>query len=63
VAPALLAHHFLTRGAPIPDDVLTGIIDEIVLPLVQAGHPTPGADPPPQRLRSIVERKTAEIER
>jgi AcrR family transcriptional regulator len=47
VAPALLAHHFLTRGAPIPDNVLTGIIDEIVLPLVQAGHPTPGADPPP----------------
>jgi AcrR family transcriptional regulator len=35
VAPALLAHHFLTRGAPIGDEVLAEIVDEIVLPLIR----------------------------
>ncbi|MCW6006693.1 TetR/AcrR family transcriptional regulator [Micromonospora sp. CPCC 205371] len=39
VAPALIAHQFLTRGAPIPDEVLTSIVDEIVLPLVQRSRP------------------------
>jgi hypothetical protein len=34
LAPALVDHHFLFHGAPIPDDVLTGIVDDILLPLV-----------------------------
>jgi AcrR family transcriptional regulator len=34
LAPALLDHHFLIHGAPIPDAVLTGIVDEILLPLL-----------------------------
>ena len=34
VAPALVDHHFLIHGAPIPDDVLTGIVDDILLPLL-----------------------------
>jgi len=34
LAPALVDHHFLFYGAPIPDDVLTGIVDTILLPLV-----------------------------
>jgi len=32
---ALLAHHFLTHGVPIPDEVLAEIVDEVVLPLLQ----------------------------
>jgi len=34
--PALLQHHFLIHGAPIPDEVLVSITDEIVLPLATA---------------------------
>lgn len=34
LAPALVDHHFLFHGAPIPDDVLTGIVDNILLPLL-----------------------------
>jgi AcrR family transcriptional regulator len=34
LAPALVDHHFLFHGAPIPDDVLTGIVDSILLPLL-----------------------------
>lgn len=34
LAPALVDHHFLFHGAPIPDDVLTAIVDEILLPLL-----------------------------
>jgi AcrR family transcriptional regulator len=34
VAPALVDHYFLMRGTPIPDDVLTGIVDEVLLPLL-----------------------------
>lgn len=34
VAPALVDHHFLIHGAPIPDDVLTGVVDEVLLPLL-----------------------------
>jgi AcrR family transcriptional regulator len=36
LAPALLDHHFLIHGAPIPDDVLTGIVDNVLLPLLTA---------------------------
>ncbi len=37
LAPALVDHHFLFHGAPIPDDVLTEIVDDILLPLLT--HP------------------------
>lgn len=36
LAPALLDHHFLMHGTPVPDDVLTGIVDNILLPLLTA---------------------------
>lgn len=36
LAPALLTHHFLTRGHPAPDHVIEEILDQIVLPLVSA---------------------------
>lgn len=36
VAPALVDHYFLIHGAPIPDEVLTGIVDEVLLPLLAA---------------------------
>lgn len=34
LAPALVDHYFLFYGAPIPDDVLTGIVDNVLLPLL-----------------------------
>jgi AcrR family transcriptional regulator len=34
VASALVDHHFLFYGAPIADDVLTGIVDDVLLPLL-----------------------------
>jgi hypothetical protein len=34
LAPALVDHHFLMHGAPIPDEVLTGIVDNVLLPLL-----------------------------
>lgn len=34
LAPALVDHHFLMHGAPVPDDVLTGVVDNILLPLL-----------------------------
>jgi AcrR family transcriptional regulator len=34
LAPALVDHHFLMHGTPIPDDVLTGIVDNVLLPLL-----------------------------
>jgi AcrR family transcriptional regulator len=34
LAPALVDHHFLIHGAPIGDEVLTGIVDEVLLPLL-----------------------------
>jgi AcrR family transcriptional regulator len=37
LAPGLVDYHFLIHGAPIPDDVLTGIVDNILLPLLAAG--------------------------
>lgn len=36
VATALVDHYFLTRGTPIPDEVLTGIVDGVLLPLLAA---------------------------
>jgi AcrR family transcriptional regulator len=40
LAPALVDHHFLFHGAPIPDEVLTGIVDGILLPLLVRTSPT-----------------------
>jgi hypothetical protein len=36
LAPALVDHHFLMHGAPIRDEVLTGIVDNVLLPLLTA---------------------------
>ncbi len=36
LAPALVDHHFLMHGAPIPDEVLTKIVDNVLLPLLTA---------------------------
>jgi AcrR family transcriptional regulator len=36
LAPALVDHYFLMHGAPIPDEVLTGIVDNVLLPLLTA---------------------------
>lgn len=33
-APALVDHHFIIYGAPIPDEVLTDIVDDLLLPLL-----------------------------
>ena len=38
LAPALVDHHFLIHGAPIPDEVLTGIVDNVLLPLLTAAR-------------------------
>jgi AcrR family transcriptional regulator len=34
VGPALLRFHFLTHDGPVPDEVVVGIVDEVVLPLL-----------------------------
>lgn len=39
VGPALLRYHFLTGGTPIPEEIITGIVDEVVLPLFRTGEP------------------------
>lgn len=39
LAPALVDHHFLIHGAPIPDELLTDIVDEILLPLLTTDKP------------------------
>jgi AcrR family transcriptional regulator len=33
-APALVDYHFLVHGAPIPDEVLRDIVDDLLLPLL-----------------------------
>ncbi|MEU4572831.1 TetR/AcrR family transcriptional regulator [Nonomuraea sp. NPDC023979] len=35
---ALLRHHFLFQGPPIPDQLLIDIVDEVVVPLLTAGR-------------------------
>jgi AcrR family transcriptional regulator len=37
--PALVLHHFLTHGPPVPDDILVDIVDEILLPLLTGRFP------------------------
>jgi AcrR family transcriptional regulator len=34
--PALMRYHFLVNGPPIPDSVITEIVDDVVLPLLGA---------------------------
>lgn len=36
---AMLRHHFLTRGVPIPDDIIVEIVDEVMIPLLQLPRP------------------------
>jgi AcrR family transcriptional regulator len=36
VGPALVIHHILTQGPEIPDEFLTSLVDEVILPLVRA---------------------------
>ncbi|GAA3431976.1 TetR/AcrR family transcriptional regulator [Kutzneria kofuensis] len=36
VGPALMRDHFLTNGAPLDDDVITEIVDEVLVPLIRA---------------------------
>lgn len=33
---ALVRHHFVTRGTPIPDEVLVEITDEVLIPLLHS---------------------------
>lgn len=40
---AMLRHHFITRGVPIPDEVIVEIADEVVIPLLQLPRPAPMA--------------------
>lgn len=42
VGQAMLRHYFLFHGAPIPDEFVTSVVDEVILPLF---HAPPGADP------------------
>jgi AcrR family transcriptional regulator len=37
---ALMRYHFLTRGVPIPDHVITEITDEVMIPLLQLPLPS-----------------------
>jgi AcrR family transcriptional regulator len=51
VGPRLLKYHFLRHGAPIADQVITEIVDEIALPLLRrdtsqaSRHSSPGQAP------------------
>lgn len=35
LGPALLSHHFLMYGPPVSDAVVTGIVDDVVVPLLR----------------------------
>jgi hypothetical protein len=36
LAPTLLSHHYLLKGAPIEDHTINEILDQVVMPLI---HP------------------------
>ncbi|MQA86063.1 MAG: TetR family transcriptional regulator [Streptosporangiales bacterium] len=36
VGPALLRQHFLIHGAPVPDEVIVEIVDDVLMPLVRS---------------------------
>ncbi|WP_017595675.1 TetR/AcrR family transcriptional regulator [Nocardiopsis potens] len=42
---AMMRHHFLFHGPPISDPMITGIVDEVVLPLFASPPPAGGGDP------------------
>lgn len=44
-APALVMHHFLLHGTPATDRLLSEIVDEIVMPLIEPAPPEPGRIP------------------
>jgi AcrR family transcriptional regulator len=47
VAPMLVMNHFLLHGAPMPDEALSEVVDQIVLPLLRPARSGPacnGAD-------------------
>ncbi|WP_327298324.1 MULTISPECIES: TetR/AcrR family transcriptional regulator [unclassified Streptomyces] len=46
VAVDLLRNHYLLYGAPVPEEVITEIVDDVYLPLLLAPPGTPPADPP-----------------
>jgi hypothetical protein len=35
VGPAMLVHHCISEGPDVPDEVLLGIVDDVIMPLVQ----------------------------
>lgn len=37
--PALLRHHFLVYGTPIPEQVIIDVVDEVIVPLVSPQKP------------------------
>jgi AcrR family transcriptional regulator len=39
LAPTLLRHHYLVNGAPIDDQTINAILDQVVMPLLCAGEP------------------------
>jgi AcrR family transcriptional regulator len=41
--PYLMRFHFLVGGAPIPDDVIIEIVDEVVLPLLRTASQGPAS--------------------
>lgn len=44
VAPALVMHHFLLHGTPPPDELLTELVDQVVVPLTAAAARPAGAE-------------------
>jgi hypothetical protein len=34
VGPAMLRYHFLFQGPPIPDKVIVGVVDDVMIPLL-----------------------------
>jgi hypothetical protein len=36
LAPTLLSHHYLLHGAPIEDQTINDILDNVVMPLIRA---------------------------
>jgi hypothetical protein len=41
VAPDLLRQYFLVHQAPIPDQVLIEVVDDVIIPLIKSINPSP----------------------
>ncbi|MGW2859563.1 TetR/AcrR family transcriptional regulator [Streptomyces sp. NPDC001205] len=52
VATDLLRNHFLMFGAPVDDEVLTEIVDDVYLPLILSPAPVTGRKPVPDQADS-----------